>query len=375
MLDEADAARRRELQRRAFSRGDALNAAETAELRDLDLRSRGDLPPGDDHGVRSAPPARAERQAEPRPSGPDAEPPSIGQVSAPEEAAGTRVAGSRAAEDHADTGVETVAPRRRMLLMLALLAAVVLGFAGGMLLPGRTAGSAVAMTAEQREQFTQIETSGDYDPGSVRFAGAKHGAAVWSATREEGASQCIVLSYGDKSSGDCFTQGQLESWGGGVSAQLQVSVDGEPMFIVASIQEGVTGESFTVIRRHAAQGSWRDRFTPEEVELAEVLVDAGLDVDQLQIVGYDDETPVWLTADGDVCLLVVDPVTDDIARGCGQAGLDDPVTLSLPEATYSLKWHPRRGPLLTVIRESPSITCDIDSGYCGSIDDTTGEIR
>ncbi|MFD5213408.1 hypothetical protein [Microbacterium sp. NPDC058345] len=379
MLDETDAARRRELQRRAFAPGDALTAAEVAELRELDARRHAPAAPPDSRR-QSEPPHPAYNPDPVYSPEPEAEPArkeaALGPALEPIPEPALEPAKEPALEPTItrQTGDSRGGRRGRLLLTLAVVAAALLGFAGGWLLPIRPADAAPAMTAEQREQFTQIETSGEYDPGSVRFAGAKHGASVWSATRDDGARECIVLRFGEKSAGDCYTREQIESWGGGAGAQMQVSVDGELVYLTASVLQGISGEPVTVIQRMASDGSWRDRFSEGEVVLAEVLVDAGVDANQLQIVGYDDDTPVWLTADGDACLLVVDPVTHDTARGCGGLDAQDPLVLALPEVSYSLRWHSPRGPLLTVIRQAASITCDVDTGYCATVDDTTGEI-
>lgn len=400
MLSESDAARRRELQRRAFAPGDPLTAAEQGELRDLDQRHRAASAPAQVPitGAAQGVPGHAERD---RPVGPEApivtrvpgseatSPATEDQVSV--EAAGASavapgaLAGASGASGASDvtgrTDTRARRPssrsRRRLISALALLAAVVVGAAGGLLLSMRMTEPAVVMTDEQQRQFTEIAASGDYDPGSVRFAGGKHGASVWSATREDGTRQCIVLRYGKEHSSACEQPSDEDGDQGVIGVSIDVQTDDGAATITGLLVTTVSGDSAAVVQRHerVEMSGWQGQYTDEELALIEALQDEGLEGSSLQIMGYDLDTPVWAAIrSSETCLAVVDPDAYEVSKNCVPMPMEG-IELALPDVTYSLTWSERRGPQLTVIRHAPSITCDVDSGYCASIDDTTGDLR
>ena len=392
MLNEAERSRRRELQRLAFAAGGGLDDAQLAELRELDARAAA-------RSVTPAPPA-AEPESAVRPPAvqpppgvqpPIAAPALIGSVPEPETAASESAASDQRDPEPAEAGSDDPpAPsgqtaRRRLsipVLVLSAIVAVLLGVGIGWLGFGRAAGGH-AMTDAQRATLVQLDSSKEFDPGSIEFVGAKHGVEAWYATKDLDENECLVLVADDKTEAaaedrrvSCQKKEAPEAFG--LQANLELLVDDERVMVWAVLLDDTDGDRVTVIQREvlADDGTydWRSQYSGPELDIAEFLDASGYDGDSLQLIGWDDTTPVWMTFDGsEVCMLVAEP-TALIGEACAEfdSAVGSRIEMSTAAGVYQLNLTQNLDPRLTIIRTPDSIICDIDSGYCG-VDDKTGE--
>ncbi|MEV7631586.1 hypothetical protein AB0N64_04155 [Microbacterium sp. NPDC089318] len=367
MLNEAESSRRRELQRRAFAAGGGVSEAELGELRELDARA-------------AAPPATTAQPpiAAPAPTDSVPEPETVtAEPLAPEPAS--------APLDDTPAPVESTAPRRRPripVLVLSVIVAVLLGVGLGWLAFGRGAGGH-AMTDAQRATLVQLDSSDEFDPGSIEFVGAKHGVEAWYATKDLDEDECLVLVAADETAAaaedrrtSCQKTDEPDTFG--LQANLELTVDGERVMIWAVLLDDADGERVTVIQREvlADDGTydWRSQYSGPELVIAEFLDASGYDGDSLQLIGWDDTTPVWMTFDGaKFCMLVAEP-TALIGEACASfdSAAGGRLDLSTDRGVYQLNLTQNVDPTLTIIRTRDSVVCDVDSGYCG-VDDKTGE--
>ncbi|MFS2280391.1 hypothetical protein V2S04_06145 [Microbacterium sp. OR21] len=385
MLNEAESSRRRELQRRAFAAGGGVDEAELAELRELDARAAA-------RPVTPPPPAAEPESAVQSPlaaaalidSVPETEP------SGAKRAASESVASDQRDPAPADAGLDDPpAPsgqtaRRRPsipVLVLSAIVAVLLGVGIGWLGFGRAAGGH-AMTDAQRATLVQLDSSNEFDPGSIEFVGAKHGVEAWYATKDLEENECLVLVADDKTEAadedrrvSCQKKEAPEAFG--LQANLELLVDDERVMVWAVLLDDADGERVSVIQREllADDGAydWRAQYSGLELEIAEFLDASGYDGDSLQLIGWDDKTPVWMTFDGsEVCMLVAEP-TALIGEACAEfdSAVGSRIEMSTDAGVYQLNLTQNVDPRLTIIRTPDSIICDTDSGYCG-VDDKTG---
>lgn len=392
MLNEAESSRRRELQRLAFAAGGGLDEAQLAELRELDARAAA-------RSVTPPPPA-AEPESAVRP--PAVQPPPgvqpliaapalIDSVPEPETVATESAASDQRDPEPADAGLDDLpAPsgqtaRRRLsipVLVLSAIVAVLLGVGIGWLGFGRATGGH-AMTDAQRATLVQLDSSNEFDPGSIEFVGAKHGVEAWYATKDLDENECLVLVADDKTEAaaedrrvSCQKKEAPEAFG--LQANLELLVDDERVMVWAVLLDDADGERVSVIQREllADDGAydWRAQYSGLELEIAEFLDASGHDGNALQLIGWDDKTPVWMTFDGsEVCMLVAEP-TALIGEACAEfdSAVGSRIEMSTARGVYQLNLTQNVDPRLTIIRTPDSIICDIDSGYCG-VDDKTGE--
>ncbi len=365
MLDAADAARRRELQRRAFAPGGALTPAEAQELRELDARGTstppelvaaapspepadrpvispvpGHAPDGDaadqQRSVDVNDADAAHGAGDPTPTA-DAD----GVAAAPSQPSSSEVSGRGA--------------RRRWLLPVVAGLAVLLGFGGGWLAFARGDG-APAMSEKQQEVWTRIEASGTYDPGSVQLVGDKYGVSVWEATKNGSTTDCLILTRGDDEKTGCVLPEQADSaYYYGPQTGLEYRDGDDAYMLWATFVEDVSGERRVVVQRQSTSETWdwRSQYDEAELTTAEMLVAAGFDGEFLQIIGYDGEVPVWLYESERTCLLV-ERAEGGIAEQCGTLMYDSEPTLELevPGATYSVHASSTRGYDLTIVRHA-----------------------
>lgn len=408
MLNEAESSRRRELQRRAFAPGGGLTDAEAAELRELSARVVAQEPSAPERTPALAPerssapaPERSSVPAGERPSAPAPERPSDaaadraripdpGPPRGAAEAEGTHASPSEdrppprpVASDPGEEGSSSGAgkPRARHrrpeipVLILSSLVAVLLGLGAGWLAFHRSDGRP-AMTDAQRETLVQLDSSDEFDAGSVVLVGTKHGAEAWYATKDAAESECLVLIAEESRQTACQTAGEANSFG--LQASLGTQLDGEHHMIWALLLEDASGQRVAVIQRELTpEGGydWRSQYDGRDLEIAEYLDANGYPGDQLQLVGYDDTLPVWMTFDGEkFCMLVAEP-TALRAEACStfDSGRGGRLDMGTDRGTYQLDLSENLEPRLTIIRTPESIVCDVDSGYCGSVDDKTGE--
>lgn len=377
MLNEADGSRRRELQRRAYSAGGGVSEAELAELRDLDARA---ALPGPDSTV----------SPEPAPPHDDPAPPHGDPVPVQDDPASGY---EDVPPDPPASAEPAVAGRRRRsrlsipILVLSVAVAVLLGVGVGWMSFGR-ADSRPAMTDAQRETLVQLDSSDEFDAGSVVLLGVKHGAEAWYATKDSAESECLVLVAADRASvGDdpgsaggrqtaCQKVDEPETFG--LQANLALTIDGERVMIWAVVLDDAAGERATIIQREVMTDDdaydWRSQYSGPELEIAEFLDASGYDGSSLQLVGWDDTMPIWMSFDGgQICMLVAEP-TALIADSCAAFDTSKGARLDLgtDRGVYQLNVTQNVEPTLTIIRTPDSVVCDVDSGYCG-VDDKTGE--
>jgi len=238
-------------------------------------------------------------------------------------------------------------PRRgRILLAVAAAAsALLVGLGAGWLLFGRDTGP--AMDAKQRSAWTEFEASGKYDAGSIRMLGEQYGITAWYATQEDGSTECLMLTPSKQVSIGCLPTNREEQ-GQGYSMPLSTQVrfgDDEGTTVNGYVVRDVRGTPTVVMQKWESQASnWADMFSGDERDIAELIVDeTGVPGDFLQIVGYDGDTPIWLTQNVETCLYAAD--LGGISQQSCSADTTE-VTISLPNATYGLR-DTNMGPRLT----------------------------
>jgi len=377
MADARSEARRRELQRRAFAPGGGLTDAEAAELRELSARvvapAPQTVPMAEESDSDAVVPdsERADTGSDQRP-GPEHDP-----VPPP----------GRSPREMPDRA-------RRMpgipILILSALVAVLLGVGVGWLAFGRGDGTR-PMTDAQRRTLVQLDASDEFDPGSVVLTGSKHGVEAWYATKTADDSECLVLvaAHGadpavesddaaDVEDRQTVCQKMSGADAYGLQANVELTIDGERSVIWAVLLEDIDGERVTIIQREVLTDDgtydWREQYSGRELEIAEFLDRSGYDGNALQLIGWDDDTPIWMTFDGtQFCLLVAEP-NALTAEGCAEFDSSNGGRLEVgtDRGIYQLNLTQNVDPRLTIIRTPDSIVCDVDSGYCG-VDDKTGE--
>lgn len=340
--------RLRELQHRAFAPGGGLTDAESAELRELTrVTSEPDAPATD----------KISRHDPPIP------PPT------PDEAEGAERTGA------APSSARRQAAASIVRVAAALVMVLLLGFGAGWLVFGQQRGP--ALNTAERAQLIRIVESGRFDDGSVTFLGADGSNTAWHATQDDGAQQCIVLAVADQSANGCRPTGF-----DGDRFPLQAFLtyeDGNRRVSVRALEvEDASGRPVAVIDEHAvAAGAeeWKSQYSGDDLAIAERLDGLGYDGELLTLIGHDGDIPVWFAQVGDdACVLLAD---SEKLTGRQCAPVDDALggvlELVTERSTYQVDLSDTLKPSLTVIRTPPSIVCDIDSGYCASVDDRSGE--
>lgn len=367
MLDEAQAARRRELHSRAYAAGGALNRDEAEELRSLEALARAEAPapgpsPRENPGPQQDRSSQQNPSRQPSPSpqpSPSRQPSPSTDPNGPERPLEHDDDGALATHEdfeQAEPGPGDRADRdrrrpRAVPLILTALVALLLGLGGGWLISQR-ADMAPAMSAEQAKMIAGLEQTRRFDPDSIRFAGEKYGAALWRATSNDGDLQCLIIATTKRTEHNCMRPPADDTpFAEPVNVSV-VGVEGEQEWIYwASVTEDVSGREVVVIQRNAMGGGedWTAQFTPDELIFAEKLVERGVDPHALYIVGYDDRTPVFITQLDDSCIYVVDHDTLDVFQACDSGGAPE-VSLRRSETTYTVQQSSSRGPVLTITR-------------------------
>ncbi len=344
MLDAEQSARRRELQRKAFSPGGSLSEGEAAELRTLN----GAEP---DHWV-----------AEP-----------VEATSGPSTSSGTQDAEGPSTSSGAQEATDSVPKRvhRPWRIALGFALAVLVGFGGGWFAATRDAGP-LQMSDEQREVWTKLEASGDYDPGSIHLRGEKHGVTVWESTKNGSSERCLVAVRGEQQGAECRSDDDASEMP--MQATLEYRDDGGHVMVWAVLADDVSGEPRAIVMRQVLQSEvwdWREQYSETEVPIAEVLDAAGHRGETLSIAGYDGDIPVWVSEDGETCLLLADSAKV-IAEACTKTlyQADESLEVAVPGTTYSLRHNPSRGNVLTIIRTGETSATECED--C-AVDDKTGE--
>ncbi|OJU40431.1 MAG: hypothetical protein BGN97_11355 [Microbacterium sp. 69-10] len=357
MLEGAEAARRRELQLRAYAPGGALTDAEAAELRDLDARNLTApvvSPPiteptsARDDGFRASAlwagsSTRTESPAE------HAETPDVSESKnvLPDEAPAA--------------GRTTMSLRRfprRILLPVVAVFAIVVGLVAGRAI---FSDHGPVMTAEQQDTWARLQSTTQYDAGSVELVGSKDGVDVWKATQNDGASDCLLLTRGRGSPGlpggtgvNCLNPKTAS--GETLGASLTYVEKGVEYSVWASSAEDINGNPFIAVQRESMSEEWDWRVQYDEAELKTIsaIEATGMDGQTLSILGYDGDTPVWLGFDSEPCIVIVQP-HDVVTKKCGNLSIGSPpLELTVGDSTYSVLAgdmnSPGSGNVLTIYR-------------------------
>ena len=299
----------RALQHKAYGRDGGLTDAEAARLRELEaLRSPAASAPAASSGT-----AASVREKNARSGG------GIGADAPPERAKSSPAAGAADADDERDreseaqTEPETPGGTRRALrqhwriVAAASAVLVALGLAAGWMLFGRGFLPAI-VPAGQQPALAMIE-EGSYDPGSIRFAGEKHGVGIWHATRDGGTRDCIIVTREEQQASECRdldAETDLNSFYG-VSAGLDFEEDGQMVTVWATFLPDISGEQVTLVQRSVIEeGVWESQFTELERADMERLQQEDFEPASLQIIGRDGELTIWQGWRGEeTCLAAV----------------------------------------------------------------------
>ncbi|WP_313355761.1 hypothetical protein [Microbacterium sp.] len=353
MLNQAESSRRRELQRRAFAVDGGANDAELAELRELDARAAADavVAPAAIPTVRDSASAPQQRDHD-QPLNEQ------GLVEHGLIEQGLLDPPQDAPDEHEPSAPAGGAvPRRRRpsipLLVLSTLIALLLGIGGGWMLLNRD--STPTMSAEQAKAMAEIEKTARFDPGSMTYLGEQYDASLWRATSKNGEEICLAIHVIDRNGHQCMSPTDEDTpFAQPVGVSLNRS-DGDVQWSYwATLVTDITGREVLIVQRYdmAAGFDWEAQYTEDERRYIRVLEADGIDPTSLQIIGYDDDVPIFLSQDGSTCILVSDPANDAVAKDCDPS--DGVYSLQVDDVRYEMHESNSRGPTLTIIRTPDS---------------------
>lgn len=199
------------------------------------------------------------------------------------------------------------------------------------------------MTAQQQEAWAKLEASGQYDPGSIHLAGTKYGAAIWSATRQQGDVPCVILTRPgaveeNQSSAGCRASTAETDQVSSAQGTLTYKERGEDYMLWATLVDDIGGNPAVFVQRQSANEpwDWRMQYSDTELKQAEALVAAGFNGEMISILGYDGETPVWTgnAPDGSGSCLMIVLDTGAVAQQCG-SGYDQ-IALTVGDTVYGV---------------------------------------
>ncbi|HWU30490.1 MAG TPA: hypothetical protein VN041_15515 [Microbacterium sp.] len=346
-MSAADATRRRELQRRLYAPGGALTQEESVELQMLSAPAAVEL--ASPQAAGGGEPGRED------PSTASSALTSASAADAPELRTSEASGGSERQQDgkaHASTIDPT--PTRWGLIAIVAVAALALGLGIGWLTVPRSERISVPeMTSAQQKSQQAIAKTGKVDPGSLEFAGTKHGAAVWTAAH--GKEACLVLVLDGQRSIGCADPAK-GMWGAGIIAVGAETTldDGIRRSVSATMMKDLRGERVIGIDywdTDPDDTSWEQQYPPEDRRLIGALKEAHLAGPNLMLVGRDDGVAVWAYYLDDKCVAVVDSDTLQVSKSCEPGDTSQAVQVRYGDATYSVKWTERGGATLTVFRD------------------------
>lgn len=387
MLSSGETAQLRELQRRAYAPGGALTDAEARRLEELQALARGVTPalttPADtsEGGDAADGDAAAWQPFDPRISREvdqeglrfESEALDDRDIDAGDlERAGE---GSGESPARAKVGLRGIL-KRRWFPYASVAFALLIGFCVGFAVFGQAAVQAVALSLAAGAEQAELETEGVYDPGSITPLDQVLGATIWHATRQDGDTQCLLLTAGDRSESTCIPTDQFDEQGAGLHAAIALPADeeGDTSSLNVGVVRGLDGELDVTAQRMtwALTWDWRSQYTEDELSIIDRIErETGIGGEALQIVGYDGDRPIWLEyIDSGKCVIVA--VVDGVERACTQHA-DEDVTLEIAEGDggvtrYHVAIPNLRGPTLTIERVPAPV---LDPG----IDDRTGDVE
>ncbi len=302
---------------------------------------------------------------------------------APVETPADAEAADASEESALGASVTLAAPRRPLFARGSVLAGIGLlaGFALGWLAFGwDTAG--FLLNLENAEMRAELEASGDYDPASVVAVGAQYGAVGWLATADEGTLECAIATAGGRVVDECLDADEIDEIDGRgyLGSSVFVPSDGGAELNVAFwMAPGIGGERVALFQRWDTQPyDWTEQFTDDEVASA-ITVSAAFDLDpqELQLVGYDGDSPVW-GAWGNQSYCVMAYGDEGAFQACGdmETGADLVLeqTVDGLRTEYIVSRYSTGNPSLTILRMPDTTEYFLDSDESASIDDTTGEV-
>lgn len=300
MLQESEAAEFRALQLKAYGRDGGLTEADAARLRELESsRNEAETP---------APPETRTSAAGPHGEASHADG-AVRVIASPGDAAGPDAATNRrdgeteaesaaepvdGGESHPSTGLRGAIRQHWRVVAAAAVALVLVGLGAGWALFGR-GDDGIALTAEQQQRRAELQSDGDFDPGTLRAIGSDEDALVWFATKQDGKIICLTLDAAGKSANQCQPADDLDNGNGiGVSVTEETADDGSSDQVWASAARATTGEILAIVQRWNTGGQdWLSQFSGDEKDRAEELLGQGFEEYSVSIVGYVEDSPVW----------------------------------------------------------------------------------
>lgn len=284
MLDADETRELRALQSRAYGRDGGLTEADAARLAALDQK-------------RAAAGVEEADDAEGRDPDPAAE--ATGAV-AGEPVQQSELEPEPGRDPERPSGAESLSARRALRghwrgLAFAAAGLLVIGLGAGWALFGRD-DEGVPLSADEQQRGVELQTAGDYDPGSIEAIGRDDDAIVWFGTKKNGEMECIVLDAAGQSSSGCqIAADPQRSYG--LSAVVMDSrrvEEGSGEQISATASRSHTGEMVALIQRwDVGVADWVHQFDPSEQERAQELLDRGYEPYSLTVMGYAGAAPVW----------------------------------------------------------------------------------
>ncbi|MFB7250929.1 hypothetical protein [Microbacterium sp. NPDC056234] len=369
MTDSIDDGELRDLRAKAYGPGGELTDAEARRLDELQGSAR-----------RAAAESSVTAAAEPVPDrhgdGIPPQPVDAAEVRTPDGEPGTEpesgVAGPDARPQPA--GLRGLL-KRRWFPVAAVGVALLVGVGIGFVAFGQDIVRSIALSLSVGAEQVELEADGDYDPGSITPIGQSHGVTIWHATRQDGEDRCVVLTIGDRVERTCIPSSQFGEQGAGLYASMNLPADdaGDASGLNVSVGQDIGGDLVVIANVWTPEmWDWRSQYTEDELAIIDRIERAtGIGGEGLQIVGYDDDRPIWLEYTGTgKCVIVA--VVDGVERACTQHA-DEDVTLEIADADrgvarYHVAISSSRGPTLTIERV-PAQGIDV------SIDDTTEDVE
>jgi hypothetical protein len=269
--------------------------------------------------------------------------------------------------ERAEASVETPATsRRRWPLVAASIAGILaIGIGVGWAVWGWERGSTTLAIAHSGEQ-AELDTSGDYDPGTVVPVGADHGIVVWQAYRSNGEEVCVIVTTPDRTQEGCVPVEALAdyTWPNATVSVPEGQEDAGSQLVAGLIPTLEDGLVPFIQVWGPDSYDWQSQYYEAELAQVRALAASGYPPEQVSIIGYDAETIVWSTygAEG-FCIMIV---RDGVDAAC-QPDQSEPLTLSATvngvPTQYVVTQSDMRGAVLTVYK-------NVDLGYSsGSSDD------
>ncbi|MGF6823940.1 hypothetical protein M2317_002865 [Microbacterium sp. ZKA21] len=373
MLSSGEAVELRELHRRAYAPGGSLSAADAARLHNLeDKRVAAAMSPEKAQAGDTAAVGGSAGDAVDSGASGDA-----GPTDDVDRSAGLAVEVTDGADStdpvgrHGRRGILT----RRWFPYAAVGLVLLLGFGIGFVVFGQSIIRSMALSLAVGAEQVRLEAEADFDPGSITALGQAHGATIWHATRDEGENQCLLLTIDERNESACVPNDQFDQLGGGLYASMSLPADddGDVSGLNVTVVRDVDGRLAVVAQVWSPDEmwDWRSQYSEDELAIIDrIESETGVGGEFLQIVGYDDDRPVWQEFSGPSGCVIVATV-GSVERACAEDA-SAPIVLEVvgPDGTatrYHVTASDTRGPMLTIER----VTAAAPDGV---IDDTTGEV-